>query len=295
VRGSHPERALIDTILREGVVRSGERIAIACSGGPDSIALAWAIAGAARELHLALQLVYVDHARRSSSMQDECVVAAASATLGIPLVAVSLDGTAESEAQLRDARYAALQRVARGFGATAIATAHHAEDQSETVLLALFRGTGSAGLAGMPARRALELGLDLVRPLLRRSAEELLDFCHETAAPYSVDPTNTDPGIARNGVREALAALRPLFPQLDRAVARAAALAADEAEDAPRAGLRRLVREQVEGECGLLDVSFEHVEAAVRAMERGASGRFHLKPGVELEVLNGTIAAIRAR
>jgi tRNA(Ile)-lysidine synthase len=295
VRGSHPERALIDAILREGVIRSGERITIACSGGPDSIALAWTMGGAARELNLQLQLVYVDHARRSSSMQDECVVAAASATLGIPLVAISLDGTAKSEAQLRDARYAALQRVARQFGATAIATAHHAEDQSETVLLALFRGTGSAGLAGMPARRALEPGLDLMRPLLRRSAEELLDFCHEAAAPYSVDPTNADPGIARNGVREALAALRPLFPQLDRAVARAAALAADEAQDARRAGLRRLVREHVEGECGLLDVAFEHVEAAVRAMERGASGRFHLKPGIELEVLDGTIAAIRAR
>jgi tRNA(Ile)-lysidine synthase len=285
---------LIDAILREGVVRSGERIAIACSGGPDSIALAWAMAGAARELQLHLQLVYVDHARRASSMQDECVVAAASATLGLRMVAVSLDGTAESEAQLRDARYAALRTAAREFGATAIATAHHAEDQSETVLLALFRGTGSAGLAGMPARRPIEPGLDLVRPLLRRSAEELLDFCHEAAAPYSVDPTNADPGIARNGVREALTALRPLFPQLDRAVARAAAVAADEAEDAPLAGLRRVVRERVERECGLLDVAFEHVEAAVRAMERGASGRFHLKPGIELEVRDGAIAAIRA-
>jgi tRNA(Ile)-lysidine synthetase-like protein len=294
VRGNHPERALIDAVLREGIVRSGERITIACSGGPDSIALAWAMAGAAHELHLQLQLAYVDHARRASSLQDECVVAAASATLGVPLVAVSLNGNAQSEAQLRDGRYAALQRAARAFEATAIATAHHAEDQSETVLLALFRGTGSAGLAGMPARRTLEPGIDLVRPLLRRSAQELLDFCHEAAAPYAVDPTNADLGIARNGVREALTALRPLFPQLDRAVARAAALAADEAEDAPRAGLRKLVRERVAGECGLLDVAFEHVEAAVRAMERGASGRFHLKPGIELEVRDGAIAAIRS-
>jgi tRNA(Ile)-lysidine synthase len=295
VRGNRPERALIDAILREGIVRSRERISIACSGGPDSIALAWSLAGAARELELDLQLVYVDHAQRASSMQDECMVAAASAALGLPLTVAALDGSVHDEAQLRDARYAALERAARAFGASAVATAHHAEDQSETVLLALFRGTGSAGLAGMPARRELAHGIDLIRPLLGRSAEELLRFCHESAAPYAVDPTNADSSIARNGVREALAALRPVFPQLDRAVARAAALASDEAQDAPRAALRRLVRERVRGECGLIDVSFEHVEAAVRALERGASGRFHLKAGVELEVSEGEIASIRMR
>jgi tRNA(Ile)-lysidine synthase len=295
VRGNRPERALIDAILRDGIVRSGERITIACSGGPDSIALAWALAGAARELDLGLQLVYVDHALRASSMQDECVVAAASSALGVPLTVVTLDGTVRDEARLRDARYAALERSARAFGASAIATAHHAEDQSETVLLALFRGTGSAGLAGMPARRELTPGIDLVRPLLGRSAEELLRFCYESAAPYAVDPTNADSSIARNGVREALAALRPAFPQLDRAVARAAALASDEARDAPRAALRRLVRERVRNECGLIDVSFEHVEAAVRALERGASGCFYLKAGVELEVSAGKIVSIRVR
>jgi tRNA(Ile)-lysidine synthase len=295
VRGTKPERALIDAIVREGVVRAGERITVACSGGPDSIALAWALSGAAHELDLELQLVYVDHALRASSLQDECVVAAASASLGIPLVVAALDVAACNEAELRNARYGRLEAAARAFGATSIATAHHAEDQSETVLLALFRGTGSAGLAGMPARREIAPGLDLVRPLLSRSAAELLRMCQDAAAPYAVDPTNADAGIARNGVRQALTALRPLFPQLDRAVARAAALASDEAESAPRAALRRRIRERVEGECGLLDVSFEHVEAAVRALERGASGRFHLKPGVELEVRGGEISSIRTR
>ncbi|HEY1429402.1 MAG TPA: tRNA lysidine(34) synthetase TilS [Candidatus Tumulicola sp.] len=293
MRGTRPERALVDAIAREGVVRPGERIVVACSGGPDSIALAWALACAAPDMHLELQLAYVDHARRASSLQDECVVAAASAALGIGFRSIPLDGSAVNEADLRDARYAALSDAARRFGALALATAHHAEDQSETVLLALFRGTGTAGIAGMPARRLLEPGIDLVRPLLRHSAAELLEFCQEIGAPYAIDPTNADTGMARNGVREALAALRPLFPQLDRAVARAAAIAADEAGEAPRAGLRRLVRDKIERECGLTDVAFEHVEAAVRALERKASGRFHLKAGVELEVRDGVISAVR--
>ncbi len=293
MRGARPEQALVDAIVRDGVLRPNERLIVACSGGPDSIALAWTLA-AARTLELDLRLVYVDHARRRSSLQDECVVANASAVLGIPFEAVSLDGAATGEAQLRDARYEALLNVARRTGANAVATAHHAEDQSETVLLALFRGSGAAGLAGMPARRVLAGGIDLVRPLLGYGADELRQFCHDAGAPYAVDPTNSDGSIARNGVREALTALRPLFPQLDRAVSRAAAIAADEASGSERAAMRRRVRARIEAECGLDDVDFEHVEAAVRAIERGASGRFLLKAGVELEVRDGEIGAVKA-
>lgn len=293
MRGARPEQALVDAIVRDGVLRPNERLIVACSGGPDSIALAWTLA-AARTLELDLRLVYVDHARRRSSLQDECVVANASAVLGIPFEAVSLDGTATGEAQLRDARYDALLNVARRTGAHAIVTAHHAEDQSETVLLALFRGSGAAGLAGMPARRVLAVEIDLVRPLLGYSAAELREFCHEVGAPYAVDPTNSDGSIARNGVREALTALRPLFPQLDRAVSRAAAIAADEAVGSERAALRRDIRARVEAECGLDDVDFEHVEAAVRALEQGGSGSFHMKPGVRLEIERGAIARVVA-
>jgi tRNA(Ile)-lysidine synthase len=292
VRGARPEQALVDAIVRDGVLRPNERLIVACSGGPDSIALAWTLA-AARPLELDIRLVYVDHARRRSSLQDECVVANASAVLGIPFETASLDGTAASEAQLRHARYEALLNVARRTGARAVVTAHHAEDQSETVLLALFRGSGAAGLAGMPARRLLAGSIDLVRPLLAHSAAELRAFCHDAGAPYAVDPTNSDGSIARNGVREALTALRPLFPQLDRAVSRAAAIAADEAVGSQRAALRRHVRALVEAECGLDDVDFEHVEAAVRALERRASGRFLLKAGIELEVSDGEISAVK--
>ncbi|HEY8320376.1 MAG TPA: tRNA lysidine(34) synthetase TilS [Candidatus Baltobacteraceae bacterium] len=289
MRGAHPERALHDAILRGGVVRAGERIVVACSGGPDSVALAAALASLAPALDLHLTLAYVNHGTRASAWQDECVVLRIGATFGLPVRAVSLAGDASDEASLRDARYAALVAIARDAGAGAIATAHHAEDQSETVLLALFRGTGPAGLAGMPARRPLAAGVDLIRPLLLQPAEELRSYCHAEALPYAIDPTNADAELRRNAVRQALTGLRPLFPGLDEAIARAAELTAHEDAASSRAGLRRQVRDAVEVDCGLKDVAFAHVEAAVLALERGGSGRFHMKDGVDLIIEAGRL------
>ncbi len=289
MRGAHPERALVDRLEREGVVRFGERIVVACSGGPDSVALAGALAALAKPLDLALTLAYVNHGTRRSAWQDECVVLRIGATFGLPVRTVSLAHGPGNEASLRDGRYAALQSIARRAEATAIATAHHAEDQSETVLLALFRGTGAAGLAGMPSRRALADGLDLIRPLLLAPASELLAYCHAEALPYAVDPTNADDELRRNAVRQALTGLRPLFPGLDEAISRAAELGAAEADETPRAALRRQVRAAVGADCGLKDVAFAHVEAAAIALERGGSGRFFIKDGFDLIIQDGRL------
>jgi tRNA(Ile)-lysidine synthase len=289
MRGAHPERALLDAIERRGVLRAGERVVVACSGGPDSVALAGALAALASALDLHLTLAYVNHGTRASAWQDECVVLRIGATFGVAVRTVSLAGVAADESALREARYDALLAIARAAGATAIATAHHAEDQSETVLLALFRGTGPAGLAGMPGRRPLAEGVDLVRPLLLQPADELRAYCHAEALPYAVDPTNADLELRRNAVRQALDGLRPLFPGLDEAVARAADLSAHEGEGSTKAGLRRQVREAVGADCGLKDVAFAHVEAAVHALERGGSGRFFMKDGVALIIEAGRL------
>ena len=289
MRGAHPERALHDAIERGGVVRAGERIVVACSGGPDSVALAGALAALAPSLDLHLTLAYVHHGTRASAWQDECVVLRVGATFGLPVRTVSLASDAFDEASLRDARYAALIAIAQAAGATAIATAHHAEDQSETVLLALFRGTGPTGLGGMQARRPLADGVELIRPLLLQPAEDLRAYCHAEALPYAVDPTNADFELRRNAVRQALTGLRPLFPGLDEAIARAAGLTADEAGETGRASLRRQVREAVEADCGLKDVAFAHVEAAALALERGGSGRFFMKDGVDLIIEAGRL------
>jgi tRNA(Ile)-lysidine synthase len=290
MRGAHPERAIEQHVERDGVVRAGEHVVVACSGGPDSVALAAILHALAKPLNLTLRLAYINHGTRASAWQDECVVLRLAAMLGTPVDVVGLEAGARDEATLRDARYAALCDIAGAAGATAIATAHHAQDQSETVLLALFRGGGLEGLTGMEPRRRVAEGVDLIRPLLRIAPEDLRAYCHVGALPYAIDPTNADLSLRRNAVREALEALRPAFPGLDAAVARAAEVILHEASGTPRASLRRQVREALREQEGLRDVDFTHVEAAVRALERGASGRFFMKEGMALAIDRGSFS-----
>jgi len=292
VRGARPERALEESIERDGIVRRGERVVVACSGGADSVALTAALHALAKPMELDLSIAHVNHGLRRSAWQDECIALGLAATFGMRLDAVTLAPESRDEAALRAERYAALQSVAQRRGAGVIVTAHHAEDQSETVLLALFRGAGPGGIGGMRGRRPLGDGIDLARPLLRASAARLRAYCHARGLPYAVDPTNADVELRRNAVREALDALRPLFPGLDEAVARAAELAGDELDATARAQLRRRVRDELAGDAGLRDVDFLHVEAAVRALESGASGTFLMKAGVALRIAGGTIEGI---
>jgi tRNA(Ile)-lysidine synthase len=292
VRGARPERDLEASLERCGIFRSGERVLVACSGGPDSVALTAALHAVSSRLRVELQVAHVNHAVRDSAWQDECVVLDLCARLGLPLEIVALRGRTRDEQRLRIGRYAALAKAARQFGCSAIATAHHAQDQSETVFLALLRGTGPAGLSGMPARRELETGIDLARPFLGVAPETLRDYCHAKALPYAVDPTNADSRGRRNAVRDALAALRPLFPGLDRAVARAADVMAQEREGSRRARLRQSVRERFAAEDELRDLDFAHVEAAVRALEDGRTGTYFMKPGISLRIERGAMRGI---
>jgi tRNA(Ile)-lysidine synthase len=181
---------------------------------------------------------------------------------------------------LREARYAALLALARRTCATAVLTAHTAEDQAETVLLALFRGTGPQGLGGMPPRRLLGEGVELVRPLLRAARAQVRGELHRAALPYALDPGNTDPRYRRTAVRAALAALRTEFPRPDEAVARCAELVRDEAEQNERATARRALRSVLDERGLLRDVPFERIEAALDV--RGPGRRVFLKRGVEI-------------
>ncbi|HVA33598.1 MAG TPA: tRNA lysidine(34) synthetase TilS [Candidatus Baltobacteraceae bacterium] len=292
MRGSRPQAAVERIVERGAAIARGERVLVACSGGPDSVALVGVLHALRKPMRLELAVAHVNHGR-ASAWQDECIAARVAATYELPLEVIALDVAAHGEAALREARYERLLDCARRLRAGVVATAHHAEDQTETVLLALFRGAGLEGMGGMRPRRPLGAGVELVRPLLRVPAEALRRYCHTRALPYAVDPTNADVGLRRNAVRQTLAALRPLFPGLDEAVARAATLAGDEIDSHPRAQLRRLVRDTLDGDRGLRDVDFEHVEAAVRALESGGSGRFHMKAGVCLEVDRGAISGIK--
>lgn len=293
MRGTKPLRSIELAVKREGTLRAGEHVLIACSGGSDSVALAAILAAIAKSLRLRLTLAHVNHGVRASAWQDEAVAMRVAAALGLPFKVAGLQLERASEAAMREARYEALVRLAREARCGVVATGHNASDQTETVLLALFRGAGAEGLAGMRSRRPLAEGVDLARPLLRLERDELRSYVAHLGLPYAIDPTNADRALRRNAVRVALAALRPLFPGLDAAVARAAEVVGAELRGSPAAAVRRQVREALREHEALGDVDFEHIEAAVRALQRGSSGRFFMAPGVEIEVAGGAVTVQR--
>ena len=289
MRGAHPERDLEAAVVRERSFVFCRRLSVACSGGADSVALAGVLSALAVRLELRLRLVYVHHAMRRSAWQDECVVLRIGASLGLPVDTLSIEPGSDDEASLRERRYNALLGHARRWGNDGIVTAHHAQDQTESVLLALFRGAGERGLGGMRARRSLEPGIELLRPLLAIDGEDLRAYCHARALPYAVDPSNTSLDVRRNAVRDALEALRPRFPGLDRAVARAATIAGNAADDeeADRAAARRWLAGALARRFGREASEFERVEALLSAIEAGGSGRYALGGGASLLLRDG--------
>jgi tRNA(Ile)-lysidine synthase len=265
MRGARPQRAL-DAVVRSGtrLVR-GLRLCVACSGGPDSVALASLLDRLAREDDAEVVLAHVNHAVRPSADQDECVTLSIGARLERRVLVARPALARSDEATLRQARYAALEQLARGAGASVVVTAHTAEDQTETILLSLFRGTGVDGLAGMAPRRALAPGIDLVRPLLRVTRAELATELRHSGLPYAIDPSNADRRYRRNALRVHLAALRGDFPALDRAVARFGEILRDELDGTPRAGARRELRAHLHALGVSRDLSFAAIEAALDA------------------------------
>lgn len=293
MRGHRPHRALEERLVKEHVVRRGDAVLIACSGGPDSVALAAVLAGVAHELQLQLTLAHVNHGTRRSAWQDEAVALSVGVRLGLPVKTRAVEPAGRDEASLRRARYGALAAMASECGAGSVATGHTAEDQTETVLLALFRGAGPKGLCGMRARRALAPGIDLIRPMLQSTRAELQAYVLRARMPWAVDPSNTDCNLRRNAVRAALATLRPLFPGLDAAASRAAFLVADERDRAPRATARRQVRALLARHEALCDVGLVHVAQVVSALERGRSGEFAMGNGICVRVKDGKLSLAR--
>jgi tRNA(Ile)-lysidine synthase len=284
VRGARPFASLERLVGEALSPAAGEVVVLACSGGPDSIALAGLLAAATRAAGASIVLAHVNHGVRAGAWQDEALVLAAGARLGARVVTAGLAPGPAGEARLREERYAALERFARQAGARRVCTAHHAEDQTETILLALFRGAGPAGLGGMEPVRPLGPGIDLVRPLLGVEPAVLRAYCAAAGLPFALDPSNADTTYRRNALRAALGDLRAGFPHLDAAVARCAAILRDERAATPRARLRAQLRAELAAAGDVSDLTFERLDGAARALERGQAGRHFLRRGLELVV-----------
>ncbi len=179
-------------------------VLVACSGGADSLALAAATAFVAPRAGRVAGLVTVDHGLQAGSARRAEAVARWAEAAGlapVEVVRVQVAGRPGGpEAAAREARYQALVEVAGRHGAAALLTGHTRDDQAETVLLALARGAGPRGLAGMPPRRDLG-GVPLLRPLLEIGREETRAACAALGLTPWEDPHNRDPAYARSRVR----------------------------------------------------------------------------------------------
>ena len=231
--GPHPAVAAVRGGVRAGLagLAPGDLVLAACSGGADSLALAAALAHEAPRLGLRGGGVTVDHGLQDGSAARAAQVAALLGRLGLDPVRIATvtvasgPGRGGPEAAARTARYAALEQVAEQTGAAAVLLAHSRDDQAETVLLGLARGSGARALAGMPAQRGR-----LRRPLLGLSRAALREACQALHLEPWDDPHNFDPSYARARVRhQALPALEAaLGPGIAEALARSAAqLSAD--------------------------------------------------------------------
>lgn len=229
----------------------GDTVVVAVSGGADSVALLDILASLSG-LRLSLVVAHLNHALRGvESDEDERFVADFAASRGLAFAcervdvrALSLSKRLSLEDAGRRARYEFFDRVMERYGARAVALAHHADDQAETFLLRLLRGSGVTGLSSMSPRRDGRF----VRPLLALSRAEIEAYLHTRGLRFRVDSSNADTAFLRNRIRhELIPHLAQFNPEISRRLAVTAdLLAADEEvlEAAAYEAMKRTVRER---------------------------------------------------
>lgn len=212
-------------------IPDGTALCVALSGGRDSSVLLHALAGLRERTGYQLRAVHINHGLQSAahSWAEHCT--AFCARLGVPLavrqVVTRRDAGRGLEAAARDARYAALGAELKA--GEWLLTAHHEDDQLETVLLHLLRGSGVSGLAGIPVANSFARG-QLCRPLLSVARDSIENYARDHALRWIEDPMNRDVELDRNFLRsQVIPALRERWPAAARAAGRSAGLAAEAA------------------------------------------------------------------
>ena len=285
-----------------------ERCLIGVSGGRDSVALLHLLLGAGFKK---LVVCHLDHGLRAESREDARFVAALAKQLGLKLASARVNVAALAkrkkqslETAAREARYAFFARVARAEKCPRLFLAHHADDQAETFLFNLFRGSSAAGLAGMRLLATRTFGavtLQIARPLLGMWREEIDAYIAEHAITFREDSSNTDPRHTRNRMRHEIipAIERALGRDIRRAVWRAAEILRDEDDflasrpelrDLPEtletsalrarpvALQRRIIHAWLKAQ-GVADVGFAEVET-VRSLLVGHRAKVNLPGGL---------------
>jgi tRNA(Ile)-lysidine synthase len=216
---------LINRVQQQNLLSRGERLLLGVSGGPDSVCLLLILHDLQKDYDLHLEVAHLQHGIRGEEAADDArFVGALAEQLGLifHLREINLPelrrraGKGNLEALAREQRYKFFAEIAQRRGLTKIATAHTEDDQAETMLMWLLRGAGRKGLGGMSpvhafndSRRGLDQGeAQIIRPFLKVSKSEILNYLHERQIAYRVDSTNDDGKLLRNWIR------LELLPQL---------------------------------------------------------------------------------
>jgi tRNA(Ile)-lysidine synthase len=184
-----------------------DHILVACSGGPDSIALFYILQEISSEYDLTLYLAHLNHGIRKESDEDEAFVRQVAKDTGVKIVAGKVDCLELSqrwkislEGSARKARYEFFSTQARTLGVSKIALGHTAEDQAETILMRLLRGSGLQGMAGIPPIRYSK-GVCYIRPLIKCQRSGIMQYLSSRNIPFKTDKTNLKRCCTRNRIR----------------------------------------------------------------------------------------------
>jgi tRNA(Ile)-lysidine synthase len=278
-------RSMLSTILRtiraQGLVGPGERVVVGVSGGPDSMALVHALARLAPRLEIEVEAATVDHGLRPAARAEAERVCAWIEALGLPWhglrvdVAAARQGRASLQDAARRARLGALEELAARRGAL-VALGHQADDQAETVLFRVVRGTGLRGLAGIPYRRG-----PFIRPLLDATRADVLRYLARHRVPSIDDPSNADARFARARIRHqilpALAVENPRVREALVALAAAARAVAVPERDALPPDLNRRAFDVIDG-LRARGAGTHRVDVSGGRVVEVAYGRVHVAP-----------------
>jgi len=202
---------VLHTIRDQALLAGGERVLVAVSGGPDSTALLHALVHLAPRLNIELAAAVVDHGLRPESVAEAGLVAERCRALGVRCEILTVDVKAARRPHVslqeaaRNVRLKALQETAARLGCARVALGHTADDQAETVLFRIVRGTGLSGLGGIPYQRGI-----FIRPLLDVRRKGIMAFLAKRRIPFVEDPSNANRHYTRVRIR------LDLLPQLRR-------------------------------------------------------------------------------
>ena len=283
-------RSRVRDALEHADLARDSLLVVAVSGGPDSLALLHALHSLSAEIGLRLHGAHLDHGLRGEeSAADARFVAAEFRRLGLPgtlecaaVASVRRERKLSLEEAARDVRYAFLAQVAERLDADAVALGHTADDQAETVLMRLLRGSGLAGLRGMSAltHRTLAHGsVALVRPLLDVTRAEVAEFCRELGLAPRDDASNASTDMLRNRVRlDLIPYLEDYNPSVRRALLRLA-----------RSSARDLAYIEEQVDAAMLIVASRTSDGV--ALDRDSFARLH--PAIQAHALRRAFAMCR--